>query len=182
MDDRLRLSKFMALLLRHKGHEFGLTFDAEGFVGLSDLLAAIVNSGSFSGVSAEDIRSIVASDPKGRYEIRAERIRARYGHSLPVELGHAEVDPPVRLFHGTTPQAVGPIMKFGLKPQGRQFIHLSVDEAAAFQVGRRRAFHPVILEIDAAGAASNGVKFFKATDAIYLAREVPPRFIKVLRR
>lgn len=182
MEERLRLSKFMALLLRHKGREYGLTFDAEGFVGVNDLVAAITKTGSFGRVTAEEIKSIVASDPKGRYEIRADRIRARYGHSFAVELSHEEVQPPERLFHGAAPQAVGPIMKYGLKPQGRRYVHLSADEAGAFQVGRRRAPRPVILEIDAAGAASSGVKFFKATEAIYLAREVPPQFIRILRR
>jgi putative RNA 2'-phosphotransferase len=176
--DPFRLSKFMALLLRHKGPEHGLEFDRDGFTAVAKLAEAIAADRMFADVTRDDVERIVRSDAKGRYEIAGDRIRARYGHSPAVRVDYPAVKPPPRLFHGTSRGAVGRILREGIMPAGRLYVHLSANPESAFQVGRRHDPRPVILEIDAESAERAGIAFHRATQEIYLAREIPPRFVR----
>ena len=58
------------------------------------------------------------------------------------------VIPPDILYHGTTHKALDAIMNDGLKPMGRQYVHLSGDTDTAIRGGRRRDNDPVILVVD----------------------------------
>ena len=60
----------------------------------------------------------------------------------------------------------------------RRWAHLSPTIEIAIKVGMRRTRKPVILEIDAEKARKNGIKFYKATDQVYLTKYVPPKYIK----
>lgn len=60
---------------------------------------------------------------------------------------------------------------------GRQYVHLTADIAAARSVGERKSSSPVILAIDAAGAAAGGIDFYEGNDEVWLALEVPPEFL-----
>ena len=60
---------------------------------------------------------------------------------------------------------------------GRQYVHLSVDQETAGQVGRRKARGPVILEVLAAEAHAAGVTFYQGNDQVWLADAVPARFV-----
>jgi putative RNA 2'-phosphotransferase len=64
---------------------------------------------------------------------------------------------------------------------GRQYVHLSADEAAARVVGSRQDRHPVILRILASEGWKAGLKFYRGNDAIWLADEVPVEFIEAPR-
>ncbi len=59
----------------------------------------------------------------------------------------------------------------------RQYVHLSVDEATALEVARRKAGRPVILTIQAAEAHAAGVRFYQGNDKVWLADSVPAEFI-----
>ena len=87
------------------------------------------------------------------------------------------VIPPDILYHGTTHKALDAIMNDGLKPMGRQYVHLSVDTETAVQVGKRRDNDPVILKIDALKAYNDGVRFYKGNDKVILADHVPQQYI-----
>ncbi|RLI16906.1 RNA--NAD 2'-phosphotransferase, partial [Candidatus Bathyarchaeota archaeon] len=39
---------------------------------------------------------------------------------------------------------------------------------------------PVILEIDAEAARKNKIRFYKATEKVYLCKYVPPKYIQCL--
>ena len=82
------------------------------------------------------------------------------------------------LYHGTTPEAAAEILKTGLKPMKRNWVHLSPTVEIARQVGLRRTSKPAILEIDAEKARKNGIKFYKATEQVYLCKQIPPRYIR----
>jgi len=47
----------------------------------------------------EKLYSIIESDEKGRYEIKGNKIRARYGHSVDVDLDYDENTQP-ELYYG----------------------------------------------------------------------------------
>ena len=60
----------------------------------------------------------------------------------------------------------------------RRWVHLSPTIEIARILGLRRTPNPVILEIDAEKARRNGIKFYKATNEVYLTSYIPPNYIK----
>lgn len=171
------LSKFMSLMLRHKPTEFGLTLDAEGFTPLNELLEAITSSGH-GDVTLDDIINVVEhNEPeKKRFTIVENDIRANYGHSIEGKIEHKPVPPPAVLYHGTHDGAVTSILSGGLKPMGRQYVHLTTNLELAKRVGCRRG-KPVIIKVNAASAYNHGVKFYRANDAFWLVDDLPPAYL-----
>ncbi|RKY04193.1 RNA 2'-phosphotransferase [Candidatus Poribacteria bacterium] len=171
-----RVSKLMALILRHKPGEFGVELDELGFCPLESLIRALKKR--FPWVDERVVREIVEGDEKGRYEIKGDRIRARYGHSVPVVLDQRPVKPPRLLYHGTSRSALPSILKEGLRPMGRRFVHLSPSIEDALSVGRRHDPRPVILEVRAEEAWRSGIPFYRPSERVYLAPHIPPVFLR----
>ncbi|ASJ05949.1 RNA 2'-phosphotransferase [Thermococcus pacificus] len=169
---RTRVSKLMAYILRHSPEEFGLKPDVEGFVPLGELLKAL--NTVYPDVDEEFVRNIVANDPKGRYEIKGDRIRARYGHSFPVSLNHEEDTESRFLYHGTPRRNLPSILREGLKPMKRQFVHLSTSKSEALETGRRHGRDVVLLITDADCLRRNGLRIFKAGKNVRIVKGVPP--------
>lgn len=163
----------MAYLLRHNPQGLKITHD--GFVELKELLRLVQEQ--YPEVNEIELRHTIEEDPKGRYELRGDRARAKYGHSIDisVELPQAANN---RLYHGTTPKASRRILHEGLKPRGRRKVHLSASIRDAIEVGKRRCREPVVLKIDVKGARKAGARIEKASEHVYIADEVPARFIK----
>lgn len=149
--------------------------DSRGFVSLESLAGAC-------GAASEQVHEVVERDPKGRFEISedGEMIRAAYGHSFDLEQPGVPCEPPATLYHGTPRRSVDAILREGLRPMGRQMVHLSATVEDARNVGLRRDEHPVVLAIDAAAAAEADVCFYHAGE-VYLAERVPPEFISIAR-
>jgi putative RNA 2'-phosphotransferase len=177
---RVALSKLLALLLRHRAGEHGLTLDPEGFVPLDQVLAAINHKGGWDWVRAEHVEEVIARQEKRRYEIVDGDIRAVYGHTLATAISYPAVAPPDVLLHGTARRFVDAIRREGLRPMRRQYVHLTDDPALAQLTGRRRDLQPAILRIDAARAYAEGVVFFRADNGVFLAEAVPAEYIAVL--
>lgn len=173
------LSKFMTKLLRHTPEQYGLILDPEdGSCLLEELLEVITAAANWSGITEADIRQTVEGSEKQRFAIEGERIKARYGHS------HTKVDykpglPPYVLYHGTHEHALSAILSEGLKPMGRQYVHLSEGQQFASLAGRRRG-KLVLLTIDTVKAAASGVTFYYAGNEVWLAEPVPADCIAVL--
>lgn len=174
----VRLSKEISYALRHTPWEFELELDSEGFVPVEQLISALDESGKHSRpITVSDLEYIIENMDKRRFEIQGDKIRALYGHSVPMHISKEPITPPSILYHGTTHKALSAIMKDGLKPMRRQYVHLSVDTDTAVQVGKRRDSEPAILKIDAAKAHSDGVKFYKGNDKVVLADFISPEYI-----
>ena len=62
---------------------------------------------------------------------------------------------------------------------GRQYVHLSLDTETALTVGRRKAAAPVLLHVDAARAASEGIRFYLGNEKVWLADAVPARYLSL---
>lgn len=167
----IALSRRASHALRHEPWLYDLEPDEQGWVPIDELAHAL------QSISA-DIRAMAAASAKDRYEVAGDRIRARYGHSLPAKIEREPDAPPAQLFHGTDPAVVDSIRSEGLLPRGRQYVHLSIDVATATEVGARKAPRPAILTIDAAAAHAEGIRFYRGNAKIWLADHVPPRFIR----
>ena len=81
------ISRYMALLLRHKPEIVGLVLDKQGWADVDMLLKCI--SESMEPVSFERLCEIVKNDSKQRYSFNEDksRIRANQGHSVNVDVG-----------------------------------------------------------------------------------------------
>ncbi|MFI7547667.1 RNA 2'-phosphotransferase [Actinoplanes sp. NPDC049599] len=176
--DQVRLSKRLSLVLRHRPETAGLTLDANGWVPVAELLAAL-------RISRADLDLVVAHNDKSRFVIVAgadgvERIRAHQGHSrrVNVDLDLPPARPPATLFHGTPRANLAPILREGLRPRSRQHVHLSPDVATALVVGRRRASDVVVLEVAAGALAEAGHVFHRSENGVWLTAAVPAAFIR----
>ncbi|HDD33748.1 MAG: RNA 2'-phosphotransferase [Thermoprotei archaeon] len=186
-EKRVRLSKLLSGLLRHFPHTLGVKLDEEGFTKqtieeLADLIRTRWRSKHlYRWLKPEHIYAVVILDPKGRFEIKEGRIRARYGHSIRVSVKYEEeVEPPAKLYHGTTPQALPSILREGLKPGRRLMVHLTATPKDAWETALRKTLTPVIIEVDVGVLAKRGIKVYRAGKTVYVTRYVPPEAIKVL--
>ena len=169
----------MAHALRHAPWVYELELDDESWVPLDSLLAALkAKGGTWLELSRQRIEAMMAAADKQRYELEGDRIRAVYGHSLPGRLARVPAARPAVLYHGTPPRVAARILEEGLKPMGRQYVHLSVDRETAHQVGRRRAAAPVILQVASAAAHDAGIVFYAGHDKVWLADSVPVDFLE----
>ncbi|MBI2089684.1 MAG: RNA 2'-phosphotransferase [Deltaproteobacteria bacterium] len=171
-----RLSRFLSYLLRHQPRDYPLRFDSQGFVQRGDLVEMV--QGRFPEVTEEDILEVVEGSDKKRFELREGKVRATYGHSFPVDLGLDSVEPPESLYHGTARDLAESILREGLKPRGRQYVHLSPSVEDAIAVGRRRDPSPAILVIDSQKAHASGIRFFR-TGPLFLTKEIPVKFLSL---
>ena len=171
------LSKLMSYILRHRPDEFGLVLDEEGFVSIKELHQAIIEDNNWSFVRKSHIMDVVNFSDRQRFEIKDGKIRATYGHSIPVKLNYEPVTPPKILYHATARKSYPYILEKGLLPMGRQYVHLTVNKELALRIGKRRDNKPVLLEVQAQKAAEAGIRFYCPNELIYLAKEIPPVYI-----
>jgi|SRR6185369_2786101 putative RNA 2'-phosphotransferase len=171
-----RLSRFLSFLLRHRPPDYPLDFDRQGFVPWSALLACV--KARFPDATEEDIRGIVSGSDKQRFELRGDRMRATYGHSFAVDLGGESIAPPEKLYFGTARDLAQSVLRDGLKPRGRAYVHLSADLDDAVAVGRRRDPIPAVVVIAARDAHESGIEFF-SSGPVYLAAIIPPEFLSL---
>lgn len=176
-----KLSKMVAHALRHEPWRYGLEPDSQGWVPVEELLDALRSKReAWRNLTEADLVEMIDSSNKKRYEISQGKIRAYYGHSLSKKIEKVAAVPPDILYHGTNEKALPVILKEGLKPMSRQYVHLSVDRETARQVGSRtRSAATVLLSIQAFEAHQQGIAFYKGHETIWLADYIPPDFIRV---
>jgi putative RNA 2'-phosphotransferase len=177
----VQLSRFMALVLRHRPDEFGVELDSEGFAHIDDLLDAMRSRPQWARATRDDILEVIQQQDRPRFEIKDDYVRALYGHSLPQRIEYKEIDPPEYLYHGTTEASLGRIKVEGLLPMERQYVHLSGTPEDAREVGLRRTPQPVVLRIRAREANETGAHFFQADPHIYLTKKVARQFIEEMK-
>lgn len=171
--DYIRLSRILAYILRHHPEDFGITLDKDGFALTSDLVVAINTAKKFDNdITQDDLVYVNEHDEKQRFEIIGDKMRALYGHSNGIETIKEPTEPPEFLYHGTSIQAAEEIRKHGLKSMSRQFVHLSADIETAIAVGKRRDDNPVVIKILAKKAYKCGIKFYRATNNIWLCNDL----------
>ena len=169
------MGKFLALILRHKPEEIGITLDKNGWARVDELIAGI---GKRQPFTMAELERIVETDDKMRYSFNGDKtlIRANQGHSVPVDVELREAEPPEYLFHGTGEKYAASIEEKGILPKSRLYVHLSPDRETAAKVGSRHG-KPVIYRIPAQKLFREGGKFFRSANGVWLTKEIPPRYI-----
>ena len=175
--DDQKVSKFLSYVLRHRPDEIGLTLDANGWARIADLIACSANASVT--LTEQRIHEIVRRSDKQRFALSEDgsRIRANQGHSIGVDLALEPKQPPAILFHGTASRFLEAIRQQGLRPMGRQHVHLSCDEQTATRVGQRHG-QSVVLNVRAGEMWKAGHAFFLTDNGVWLTDHVAPSFLQ----
>lgn len=175
-----RVGKIMAGILRHFPDSFGLTLDDNGWVNVAEMLEALRDEKrDLHWLKDHHVYGIVYTDPKGRYEIDNNMVRATYGHSLDVDPDLPTDDIPEVLYFPVAEEELDIVLERGLEPGDRAKVHLSIDYDSAMEAGRHRSDNPIILEVDADGAIADGQVIGKAGTTVFTTDHVDPKFLKV---
>ena len=176
---RRQLSKFLSGALRHFPADAGLSLDGAGWTPFASLVEAAERT--YDWATAEHVAGVVATDPKGRFEVRGDgddrTVRAAYGHSVDVTLEAGDDPVPDSLYHGTARRTLEPILDEGLRPMGRQEVHLSGTVEDARAVGLRHDADPIVLEVDAATLLADGYTVTERAEGTYTTKRVPPAYL-----
>ena len=87
-----------------------------------------------------------------------------------------EQEPPEFLYHGTADRFLDAIMKEGIKPMSRLYVHLSKDVDAALKVGKRHGC-PVILKIHSGDMYKDGYSFYLSENGVWLTKKVDVKYL-----
>ena len=105
------LSKEVSYALRHAPWEYELELDENGWVSVEQLLQALHQSIEWRDVKIEDLKIMIEKSEKKRHELKENKIRALYGHSIPMKIVKEEGVPPKFLYHGTSPRFLNMILE-----------------------------------------------------------------------
>ena len=169
-------SKFIALILRHNPETIGIALDEHGWANVDELIAGVNRT---HPLDMKRLERIVAEDDKQRYSFNDDKtlIRANQGHSIPVDVELAEVEPPEILYHGTGEKYTGSIEKEGLIPKSRLYVHLSGDEETARKVGMRHG-RPVIYIVKSGDMYRDSIRFYRSVNGVWLTKFVPVKYME----
>lgn len=171
--DRVDVSKQMSYWLRHDPED--LEMDENGYVEIDELVGKLKER--FPDVDRKFVEEMV-EEGKQRYEIEGDKVRAIYGHSMDIDLDLPEDKEVKELYHGTTSKGAYNVLINGLQAKDRSMVHLSATRDTAEEVAKRRTEDPVVLKVDVESAREDGLRFYRATDDIYLSRDIPMEHIE----
>ena len=172
--------KKLSWLLRHDSKSFnkGL-IDNHGWRNVEEILKGY-------HYTQELLDEIVETNNKKRYEYNEDKtkIRARQGHSIPVDVELKEATDISNykpyLYHGTSDKFIEDIQKEGLISKSRLYVHLSPDIETAFNVGKRHGGKTFIITINALQMKLDGKKIYLSNNGVYNIESVEPKyFIKI---
>ena len=161
-------SKKLAFLLRHDKE---YNFLKGGWRLVSDLIKN-------HGYRQAELEEIVREDDKGRYEFSTDhnKIRARQGHSINVDVDLEISNPPDILYHGTATRFLDSIKEKGILRMSRLYVQLSQDIETATQVGSRHGT-PIVLPIDTKRMREDGIIFKLSRNNVWMTNKIDPKYI-----
>ncbi len=173
------VSKFIALILRHKPETIGITLDEHGWANVDELIEGISKT---YPIDVAILEEIVATDNKQRYSFNEDHtlIRANQGHSIQVDVELRKVSPPEILYHGSAEKYEKSIDEQGLIPKSRLYVHLSKDYETAVNVGKRHG-RPVIYKVVSGQMEQDGYDFFLSENGVWLTKAVPVQYLEKIR-
>lgn len=171
------LAKFLTYLLGHRPDEFGLVLNPEGFVAVKQLLQALALEPGWGHVRRHHLEQLAGLLQPPRFEMTEDRIRCLV--PAPADLRQPGEETPALLYIGIPGKAHESVFASGLKaPRGQELL-LADSSELALKLGRRRGPNPILVTIQAQAASRIEVSFDKYGDHLYLALEVPRKFLQL---
>lgn len=173
-----KLGRMMAAILRHG--KFSLDMTEQGYVKIQSIVDTIKeHNGRVKWLRPHHIDALALTDPKGRYQIRGQSVRATYGHTIELDLNLPTVNIPAYLYYPASEEEAEEILEDGLLPVDRAMVHLSATFEDALRAGEVRLEDPVILAVDSQKCSEAGYPIGKAAKTVYLCKKVPADCITV---
>ena len=175
-----RLSRLLALVLRHRAYQFDLRLDDEGFADFDELMEVIEEQRNLTWVTRDDIQQLLDAQDRKRFELTDDnRIRATYGHSFRKPIRYKSITPPELLYIGMSQGQATEARTAGIKPTGRQYVHLSADKDAALELAKLHDPNSTLVTVQAKSASENGIQFHEPAEGLYLTARVPAEYVVV---
>jgi len=175
------LSRIIAGALRHFPEKLGLMMDGNGWVDIRDLLQAMGSERSgFGWLRLHHITALVETDPRGRYEIDGGMIRAKYGHSIEVDLSDLPLFSGEMLYYPVMEEECELVLEQGIMPVDRRKVHLSISIHKAVEAGSVRGEDPLVLQVDAMQAVKDGIGIYQATDEVCVTDDIPAAYLSIV--
>ena len=95
-----------------------------------------------------------------------------------MDLSLEAVEPPAELYIGAARDLAQSILRGGLKPRDRRYVHLSASLEEAQAVGQRRDPSPAIIVVDARTAHAEGIRFYHS-GPLFLVENVPAKYLSL---
>jgi putative RNA 2'-phosphotransferase len=172
------LSRIIAGALRHFPDKLRLDMDGHGWVEISQLMDAIGSSRSgFNWLRLHHIQALVATDLRSRYQIDGGMIRAKYGHSIDVNLDDLPITEADELFYPVTEEEADIVLENGIHPIDRKKVHLSTTIEKAVEAGSVRSEHPLIIRVDGLKARENGVEIYQASHDVCVTDSIDAEYL-----
>ncbi len=171
--DLEKAGKRLSFLLRHCREPLYIDLDG-GWASVAVILQTL-------NLDRATLDAVVAADNKTRfaYDETGSRIRANQGHSIPgVQVQMEQPEAPEYLYHGTATRFLDSILREGLKPMSRQWVHLSPDYATAVTVGSRHG-EVVVLTVRARELVAAGYPLYRSANGVWQVKAVPPEFLQL---
>jgi len=172
------LSRIIAGALRHFPEKLGLLMDGHGYVDISSLIDSIGTARSgFSWLRTHHIIALAQTDVRGRYQIDGGMIRAKYGHSIKIDLDDLPPADSDELYYPVTEEESDMVIEGGIHPVDRSKVHLSTTLKKAVEAGAVRTDHPIILKVDGAQARMDGVNIYQATEDVCVTDSIDAKYL-----
>ncbi|HDI78534.1 MAG TPA: hypothetical protein ENF54_02715 [Desulfobacteraceae bacterium] len=172
---RKDLYHLLKYILSYRPDEYGLVPESEGFFKIKELLWAVHEEKGFGYVRKGDIEEVIVRE--GGFEIRGQRIRANERHwTMNMDDNGSDIDIPSILYTPIRNRAHLHVLNRGLFWGKNQYIPLFKTPEFARRIGKRKDKDPVILEIMAERAYSEGLRIIPF-GTIFIAEEIPKRYI-----
>ncbi|MFF2371824.1 RNA 2'-phosphotransferase [Agromyces sp. NPDC058110] len=171
--DRRRISRAMSHHLRHDREALATK---SGWVHVDELAQLLRASGH--KVSSDQLLLIAGALGEPRFELDGHDVRAAYGHSIPTQIAYEVRRAPQVLFHATPTRNLASVFeaRAGLRPSGRNWVHLTESCQVAVDAARRQRSAVSVLEVDAHTVAG----LVHAAGATWLAPTVPVGSIRIM--
>lgn len=87
-------------------------------------------------------------------------------------------EPPEFLYHGSASKFVDAILKEGLKPMSRHWVHISPGYATALKFSARHG-PPIVLTFQAADFVKDGYELFLSANGVWQTKAVSPQYLGI---
>ncbi len=132
-----KVGRTLAGILRHG--KFGLKMDAQGFVEIQEIVDTVCAlNPRMNWFRPYHLEALVATDPKGRYQVLGRKVRATYGHTIKLDLQLPTDGIPAVLYYPTSAEERDIVLETGIMPTDRAMVHLS----ATYRDAVRGPRHP----------------------------------------
>jgi len=172
-----RMGRFLSGALRHFPDDLGLAMNQHGWVDV-DVLVDVMMA-RYPWASRNRLMAMVESDNKDRYQVSDKNIRARYGHSVEIDLDFPGNDLE-SVYYGASQEEADMIQEMGVRPVRQRYVHLSSTYEKAVEAASVHTENPVIFRVDAFAAMEGGVEMMVVNEFIVLSEEIPPEYLEIV--